>query len=306
MLTSIYTLLQEKKPNLSEKSVSNYTSNLLRLAQRTFGSEFDENTFYDELYTRKGSKAVLKYLEDNVKNLSTRKTSLAALVSCCPEKTDEQKRACKLYQLNMLNDMDEYSDEQKNQEKSETQKRNWKSWDEIRELYKQREAEITYLWKRETYTHAEYKKLLMFVLASCYVLIPPRRIQDYQFLRWNKTDSENHVQGKKLVFNKYKTAKTYKEQIVVMPNSLHNILKKWRLKNADKEYVFSDSKGQPFDQPVISKMLNQFFGHGVSVNILRHSFITNELKDMPLLTDMEKNAEAMGNSTSQQILYRKK
>jgi hypothetical protein len=228
-------------------------------------------------------------------------------VSACPERTEEQKRACKLFQLNMLNDIDDYNDEQKSQEKSETQKRNWKSWESLQAIYNRRGTEVAYLWKRDDLSPSEYKKLMTFVLASLYVLIPPRRVQDYQYLRWNKTETENYVNSKKLVFNKYKTSKVYDQQTVPIPNALHNILKKWRLKNGGKEYVFSDSTDKPFDQPVISKMLNNFFGKGVSVNILRHSYISDEvLKDMPALSELEEKAKAMGNSVSQQILYKKK
>ncbi len=306
MLENIYSVLKEKKPNLSQKSVHNYTSMLLRLARHVFGTEFSEETFYSKLYTRNESKAIIKYLNDHVKNLSTRKTHLAALVSCCPSENDEQKRACQLYRLNMLNDVDEFNDEMKTQEKSETQRKNWKSWENIKEIYKERGNEINYLWKKQTLTTSEYKKLMTFVLASMYVLIPPRRIMDYQLLKWTKSENSNYIHGKKLVFNQYKTSKVYKEQVVNIPNSLHTILKKWRLKNTGT-YVFGDAEDKPFEQPVISKMLNKFFGKGVSVNILRHAYISDEvLKDVPDLSELEEKANSMGHSLNMQMLYRKK
>ena len=308
MTKNIYSFLKQNKPNLTEKSISNYVNNLHRLALRVFGSEFNEDTYYNELYTRKGSKRVMEYLEANVKNLNTRKTHLASLVSCCPKETQEQERACQLYRLHMLNGIDEYNDEQKTQTKSETQRKNWKSWDDIKSIYERKSAEVAYLWKRDDLTPSEHKKLMTFVLASCYVLIPPRRVMDFQFLRWNRDENDNYIQGKKLVFQRYKTAKTYNDQLVQMPTSLQTILKKWKSKAPkDSIYVFTDDEGRPLDQPVISKLLNGFFGHGVSVNMLRHSYITDEvLKDVPDLSELEQKAKDMGHSVGMQMLYRKK
>ena len=230
-MNDIQSHLKTNKPHLSLKSIDNYVSNLRRLGQRAFGTEYDPDTFYDKLYSRKGSKQVLEYLNKNVTNLSTRKTHLASLVSSCPEKSDEQKRACQLYRLNMLNDIEEYTDEMKTQEKSGKQKKAWKSWDEVLSIYNEYAKSVQYLWSKAVLTPQEYKRLQQFVLASMYIHIPPRRVQDYQYLRWTKNDDENYVQGKTLVFNKFKTAKNYGEQKVKMPNSLQNILKKWKLKN---------------------------------------------------------------------------
>ena len=306
-MNEIHAHLKDKKPNLSLKSIDNYVSNLRRLGQRVFGSEYDVDSFYDKLYTRKGSKQVLEWLNQNVSNVSTRKTHLAALVSACPEKTEEQKRCCQMYRLHMIDNIEDYNDEIKTQQKSDKQRKSWKSWEEILKIYTEYGKSVQYLWGKSSLTTQEYKRLQQFVLASLYVLISPRRIQDYQHLRFTKDEDENYIQGKTLVFNKFKTSRNYGSQKVKIPSSLQTILKKWRLRNKDKTYVITSQESDvPLTQPTLTMMLQKVFGSGISVNMLRHIYISDVvLKDVPDLSELEQKAENMGHSLGQQMLYKK-
>jgi hypothetical protein len=54
----------------------------------------------------------------------------------------------------------------------------------------------------------------------------------------------------------------------------------------------------------MTKILNSVFGKSISVNQLRHIYITE--KSAPLMKQLEETAAAMGHSTEQAKLYVKK
>jgi hypothetical protein len=56
----------------------------------------------------------------------------------------------------------------------------------------------------------------------------------------------------------------------------------------------------------IALALNKIFSKGVSVNMLRHSYLTEKYKDVPALNDMLTTAKQMGHSLGQAFEYVKK
>ena len=111
---------------------------------------------------------------------------------------------------------------------------------------------------------------------------------------------------RKFVFNQYKTAKKYNQQTVDIPQRLRNIILRWESKH-DNDYLLFDENGSPLSPPRLTLKLNRIFGgKKISVNMLRHIFITDTVLDnAPALRKLEEVAENMGHSTDQQSLYRK-
>ena len=70
------------------------------------------------------------------------------------------------------------------------------------------------------------------------------------------------------------------------------LLKKW-LKVNPSDYVLISSNNKPLSSSQITRMLNDVFGKKVSVNMLRHIYLTNYYKDVPPIKDMEKIAGKM-------------
>jgi hypothetical protein len=68
------------------------------------------------------------------------------------------------------------------------------------------------------------------------VFIPPRRSLDYCEFKIKNIDREkdNYLDKNKLIFNRYKTAKTYGQQSVDIPVQLRNILTKWSKLNPNE------------------------------------------------------------------------
>ena len=71
----------------------------------------------------------------------------------------------------------------------------------------------------------------------------------------------------------------------------------------DTEYLLSQ-RGEKITVQTLTKVFNNIFKKKVSVNVLRHAYITDELS--PAIEKLEKSAEEMGHSRNQQVMYVKK
>src|SRR5210317_259877 len=157
----------------------------------------------------------------------------------------------------------------------------------------------------------QYNILLQNLVLSLYTDIHPRRNQDYLLMKitddydkegedkteYNWYDKKN----KKLIFNKYKTSKTYgKQEVDISKNkSLLSNLKMYLKHRRDNDnWLLVKWSSQYFKQDNdITRELNKIFGGNFSVNSLRHYYVTNKYKDI------KDDAEKMGHSvgTSQTI-----
>jgi integrase len=110
----------------------------------------------------------------------------------------------------------------------------------------------------------------------------------------------------RFVFNKYKTAKKYKEQVESVPESLQAVLKCYLAHHPlakQKEFkLLVKPDGSPLNTVnSITRILNKVFGKKVGSSMLRHIYLSG--KYGKVVEDMEKDAEAMGHSTGVQKEY---
>ena len=244
---------------------------------------------------------ILKHLESL--SFTTRKLKLAALVVL----TSHEPKISEKYQKLMLRDITEYNDEQKEQKKTTKQEENWMSLEQVKQVHENLKQATAHLFKKEQLTPKERQQFQDYVILSLYVLNPPRRLMDYVDMTWNSSDNaQNYIKGKKFVFNNYKTASKYGQQMVDISPKLMYILNRWKKMNPNGIYVLTNEKGEKLTPSALTFKLNKIFNKKISVNMLRHIFISDEvLKDMPALVKLENTAHDMGNSTAQQILYKK-
>ena len=107
------------------------------------------------------------------------------------------------------------------------------------------------------------------------------------------------------MFNKYKTAKTYGQVKIGLPEHFITLLDLWCEIN-DTDYLIPTNKGTRTIESSITKMLNKTFDKNISANMLRHSHLTHTYSGIPGLQEMKKRALAMGHSVDQAIQYIKK
>jgi len=154
------------------------------------------------------------------------------------------------------------------------------------------------------------KKLKVHLLLSLYTYIPPRRLKDYHLMKIVKSkdaikelDFNYYIIGTNtLVFNNYKTKKSFSQQTVEIPNDLKAILMNYiscyKLPNGYRLFDYNTYHPLHF-------MLRSAIGTGI--DNLRHSYINNMYKNFSIPENnlMEQTALAMGHSLQTHLRYRK-
>lgn len=289
LTTEIKKLIIKKRSHLSPQSVKTYTSILSNLYKNIFGLDYDESNF-DK------TKEILNYLHELEPN--KRKTILSALVII----TDKES-----YRKQMLEDIGDYNKEQSLQVKSEKQNDSWLSNDEIKFLYNRLEKNFKAIMKKESYSMKDLQEIQNYIIISLLggIFIPPRRSKDYVEFKINDINKEkdNYLTKDKMVFNSYKTAKTYGQQILEVPKPLLKILKTW-LEINPTNYLLFDSNENQLSNVKLNQRLNQIFDKKASVNQLRHTYLSDKYQHtIEENKKMAQDFKQMGSSMGQQKIY---
>jgi integrase len=281
------------KPNISESSVNTYNSILKNLYKNVFkDTEVDLKKF-------ENTGPILSYLKDLEPR--KRKTILASLVVI----TDNKR-----YRDQMLKDIEEYRSEESKQIKSDKQNDSWLDKSEINDIFNDMTTNVNILYKKKVHTMADLQDIQNYIILCVLsgIFIPPRRSKDYvdfKILNIDK-DKDNYIDKKVMVFNSYKTAKTYQRQEIAIPPELLKILNKW-IKINPTEYLLFDSNSKKLSNVKLAQRLNKIFGKKASVNQLRHSYLSDKYQDtIKLNNEMAKDMIGMGTSRKQEQIYIKK
>jgi len=290
MLENIKEQIIKNKPNISKSSITTYLSILKNLYINVFKDDkFDMDKFDN-------ADKILSSLKDLEPN--KRKTILAALVVI----TDNKK-----YRDQMMKDIEEYKSNESKQLKSDKQTDSWVDTSEIDEIFKVMEQVVKHLYKKKELSMIDLQEIqnyiILCVLSGKY--IPPRRSKDYVDFKIKGIDQEkdNYISKKSMIFNSYKTAKTYQRQEIAIPPELLKILNKW-IKVNPTEYLFFDSNGNKLTNVKLTQRLNKIFGKKASVNQMRHTYLSNKYQDtIKLNQEMAEDMKAMGSSRNQEKIY---
>ena len=266
MTDKIKDYIKEKRDTLSKSSITTYASILKNLYRRIWGDDENDMSKFND------TKTVLDFLKDLPPN--KRKTTLSALVIITDKKP---------YRDLMLEDVRDYNKEISKQKKSNSQEDNWISKDMINNLIKEQKQNATFLYKKSQLAPADLQQIQGYIILSLLggSHIPPRRSKDFTDfkIRNIEKDKDNYIEKGKMVFNSYKTAKTYGRQEVDIPTALKTILNKW-IKVNPTDYLLFDTNYKPLSSVKLNQRLNKlFYGKKISVNMLRHIFLTDEFGD---------------------------
>ena len=297
--------IQEAKPNIGDSTLKTYVSTLNAFYYRHHKPTDEMKlTWFDD------QEKIIGLLKDA--NVNSRKTLLSAMVGLVKENA--------LYKKAMMTDIDSKKKEMESQEMSQTQKENWITFPE---LMKRVDSELgkcmpLLISKTNDLDATEMSKLNTLVLLCLTTgkYIPPRRNMDINLLKYkgydSKTDNyveiEPHEQKYNLVFNRYKTDKTYHNQTIEIPIALRPILMDFiRHKgDDDSDFLLTKKNGKPFENNDIGKVLETFFKKKIGTSMLRHIYLSNLYKDVPALTQMQETAKEMGHSVGMALEYVKK
>jgi len=282
--------IHSKRPNLSNSSLITYTSILKNLYHKVFGNDVDFHKFDD-------AQSILHYLKDIPPN--KRKTILSALVII----TDKKE-----YRDLMMQDVQDYNKDIAKQEKSPEQIASWVNSDEIKEIWEDLKRNAELLYKKKTLTPSDLQEIQSYIIISLLggIFIPPRRSKDYVDFMIKDIDKskDNYVEKNKMFFNSYKTAKTYGCQIIDIPRALQTILKKWININPTRTLLF-DANMNPLSSVKLNQRINKIFHEKkVSVNALRHSYLTDKYKQHSEVDkQLSKDMTEMGSSKAMADTY---
>jgi hypothetical protein len=280
-MENIKNFVAEKRPTLSKSSIITYASILKNLYKKVFRDEdYKLDKFND-------TEPVLEYLKDIPPN--RRKTILSALVIITDKKD---------YRDLMLDDVRSYNKEIDTQTKTESQKENWVGGGDIQDVYTELKRNAEAIYKKKTYTPADLQQIQNFIILSLLggIYVPPRRSKDFCDFKIKNVDKDkdNFLDKNKMVFNSYKTAKTYGQQVVEVPKELKSILTKW-FKVNPTDYLLFDANMNQLSSVKLNQRLNKIFDKKVGVNGLRHSYLTDKYaKTSEESKKLEKDMEEMG------------
>lgn len=277
-----------KSKNIKDSSIKLYLSNLKRL---------NNNNDIKTLTFLKNSKKVLDFI--NTKSENTKRTYLISICTVLSLDPKFKKNYDEYYKL--LKESNELL--KNNNTKSEKQTENWMEQDEIATIYKNLESEVEKFRTKKKLNESEYNTLLNYVILSLYTLIPPRRSLDYIKMMIGDDTDKNYnylnINDSKFIFNNFKTAGTYKTQIIDIPDDLMSVIKLYLTKRKGTKNnipFLVNFKGEPLTtSSQMTRILNKIFDKKVSVSMIRAQYLTNKYKDI----NKEKidDATAMGTST---------
>jgi hypothetical protein len=299
-----------KEKGLSDSSIILYVKNLTRLND--------------------GEVKNLKFLE-NVEEVqkklekfkpSTRKAYLTCIVSVLGSLPSKKNDKIKTKYYSILNDAVKTMKETPSEQMTKTQSDNWLDWEGVTKVFEDNFKEVESFATNKTLTDAQYTKLLNLMVLSLYILVPPRRNEDYSKMvvknsvKEGDSTEQNYLDltKKEFIFNVFKTAKKFKDEnkVFQIPDSLFNIILLYL-----KHHPIIHGKKIPKDAEVpflvykdgsrldkinsITRILNKIFGKKIGVSMLRHSYLTNKFGDVN--KEKEEIADAMGHSVITQGQY---
>jgi len=287
------------RDKLSDKTLKNYAYQVEKLKR-----EKVDITDLDD---------IKKYLEN--KSLSLRNNIISAIMRETHDdklmkklKGDIKENSEKIQKENLL----------KKNNLTEKEKSKYEEWNEIKKKFDEMSGNSD-----------------MKTLMALYVLMPPRRISDYSNMVINSTytlpknknnilwldDSKNEnyvaptltdtktnyyvnkLRNAFFVFNNYKTNRTYKTQIIEIPDELRRIINAYikheKLTNDEELLPYNDNKLIYY----LQKWSNKNFGKKISASMLRHSFISNYLENKHSLFERKLLALKMAQSINMQDEY---
>jgi hypothetical protein len=278
-----------KSKGIKDSSIKLYLSNLKRL---------NNNNDIKTLTFLKNSKKVLDFI--NNKSENTKRTYLISICTVLSLDPKYKKNYDEYYKL--LKESNELL--KNNNTKSEKQTENWVEQDEITSIYKNLENETEKFRTKKKLNELEYNILLNYLILSLYTLIPPRRSLDYiKMIIGNDTDKNFNylnINESKFIFNNFKTAGTYKTQIIDIPDDLMSVIKLYLTKRKGTKNTVPflvNFKGEALStSSQMTRILNKIFNKKISVSMIRNMYLTDKYKNIN--KEKEQDAAAMGTSSN--------
>lgn len=224
--------------------------------------------------------------------------------------------------IDILNDLaDERKKEEFKQEASNKELSNWINYNDMKK--KIEELSIDYIKHKKAFT--VFRNFLIF---SLYILSIPVRIQNYLNMKVIKNEDSNNdsdhnylikdKEGYKMIFNKYKTSKYIgRVEINIENEILIKLIDRWfkmynKIESNNDKFFLINKNEEEMTQNNFSSALKsiskRIFNKEISVNDIRHIFLTDFLSSNRTIEEKIKVAQIMGQTykPSRMELYQRK
>lgn len=272
-------VLKANRPELKESSIKNYASNLRSLYRNVFGDDkYQLDRFND-------SVSILHHVHQRPLSSQMALLSYLVVLTGNPVYQQEMKRLKEARDRQI--EVREPPDEE-----------HTTSPEEIKQVFQQLKKRSNAIYKKDEFTKETLFELQNTILVALMgnLYIPPRRSMDYvEMLLHVKDDSKNYIDGDELVFNVYKTSRTYGQQRVKMPAPLKKLIDDYR-KVSNYEYLFTGLHGKQLHS--ITPRLTELFGHPVGVNSMRRSSTQPFTDFADLQPKVKEHMKGMGSSVA--------
>jgi len=269
----------------SETSLARYLYNLTRL--KSLMGINDES-----LKWLKNTKKVIDFIEGlEAYSLNYKKSFYIAIVSLL-KLQNTLKKELEVYRAKQL----EYNTEQKkiyaDQVLSPNEEPKFMAWPDI-------------LKAAKDMAHGSEDHLVV----SLYTLLPPLR-NDFAKMKvvseLPEAPSGNYLvhnpKTSQIVLNEFKTSRRYGTQTIPVPAKLHTIIKKY-LKANPTTILFNMNETHMSKK--VGDVFEKLLGKRVTINILRHSYISHMKRNEPSLKEKEGLAKSMMHSVTMDEMYRR-
>ena len=283
-------LLEAK--GLSDKTIKYYLDRAYRL---------NNNKKFTSIKFLRETNIIIPLLKQNLSTATQKSYSgtLITLLGLYPNKLN--KKAIDIYKNSISKEeMDQYIEEQ--DKKTEKQSENWLNLDELLEIKNKLTEQIEQINFEKKLNQKEYLTILKNFILSLYLNLAPRRSSDYTLMKIGPDEDESYnylnLDKKELIFNQYKTKKTYGKQNIDISNNkelLEDLDLYLKYRKSDNDFLLIKSNGKPFNQTNdMTKTLNQIFGKKISTQMLRNIYLTSKYGSVK--TDLKQDVSEMGTS----------
>ena len=303
MFTSTNSKLNAKlasfRKKLSKSSIRVYSSTIKSAAKKFSTQAFSLDMRWVT------PQVINKILQ--VKDITKRRNFLNALLIAC-QMVGKDSLATRI-KGTLQSLRNEIKNKKSDQKMSAREKERALDWPNLQKRYR--------VWAKRlpSFTKTNWKILQRFVVASCYLLRAPLRLDWFQ-VSFSETD-KNYLDlpQKLLVLNDFKTKSTYGEQKLKLGTALTRLLKKWmtlRESMGDNTgLVFLTARGKPFSRNGFGKLLSSIIedltNRKSSASFLRKAYISHIFRDEMSLKKRQEHARDMLHSVeTQRLWYEKK
>ena len=304
-----------KEGKLSETSKRVYAQRIRRLWKMMNGNE----TFIGHKFLRRNIFKNIKFINESKLPDSSKKGIYSAIVGTYHE-DDKSKVGKKHYKAELNRLMKEEKNNEKEQKRNDKQLEKWQSQEQLKEG---REKLLKIALKSRDINH--WRDYILFFMLT---VAPPRRAIDYGNMKITNNDKDlkkkdkNYIfydkigqkkRFKKFIFNDFKLAdkkgsETFnREYMKNLPegDEIVAALDDWLTRNPTNDFLVQERTPNAMSRMVL-RVSKKVLNVPINLNLFRHMYISNFLKDSPFLLDKEAVALWMSHSVERQALYRKR